>query len=90
MKRFIKGTALCLGLGLAAAVWAAPVNINSADAATLAKSLKGVGAVKAQAIVAYRKKHGAFESVDDLLLVDGIGSATLKENRSDIRLQSQE
>lgn len=88
MQRLLKGAALALGLGLASSVWAAPVNINSADAATLAASLSGVGKAKAAAIVAYRKKHGPFKKADDLLLVNGIGPATLKDNRAEIRLKS--
>jgi competence protein ComEA len=35
---------------LPVAAWAGPVNVNSADAATLARELDGIGPVKAQAI----------------------------------------
>lgn len=49
-----------------------PVDINHADATQLS-TLKGVGAKKAAAIVAYRQAHGAFASVDDLSKVKGIG-----------------
>ena len=41
----------------------------------------GIGATKAQAIVAYREEHGNFASVDELLEVKGIGEATLEKNR---------
>lgn len=57
------------------------VNLNSADAATLQRELVGIGAGKAQAIVAYRAEHGDFASVDELLEVKGIGEATLEKNR---------
>ncbi|ARS48521.1 helix-hairpin-helix domain-containing protein [Pseudomonas sp. GD04158] len=57
------------------------VNLNTADAATLQKELAGIGATKAQAIVAYREEHGNFASVDELLEVKGIGPATLEKNR---------
>tara|TARA_R110000868_G_scaffold48354_2_gene157112 strand:- start:5899 stop:6222 length:324 start_codon:yes stop_codon:yes gene_type:complete len=57
------------------------VNLNTADAATLQRELLGIGAVKAQAIVAYRDEHGDFASVDELLEVKGIGEATLEKNR---------
>ena len=40
------------------AAWAGPVNINTADAATLAQELTGIGDARAQAIVAYREKNG--------------------------------
>lgn len=60
----------------------AAVNINTADAATLAEKLNGVGMKKAQAIVSYREQNGAFKSVDDIVNVSGIGQATLEKNRS--------
>lgn len=60
---------------------AAVVNLNTADAATLQRELAGIGATKAQAIVAYREEHGNFASVDELLEVKGIGEATLAKNR---------
>ncbi|SHM99924.1 ComEA family DNA-binding protein [Phytopseudomonas punonensis] len=59
-----------------------PINLNTADAETLQRELSGVGAVKAQAIVAYRDTHGEFASVDELLEVKGIGEALLERNRS--------
>lgn len=59
----------------------AAVNLNTADAATLQRELVGIGATKAQAIVAYREEHGNFASVDELLEVKGIGEATLEKNR---------
>ena len=58
-----------------------PVNINRADAATLAQAIAGVGVARAEAIVQYRKKHGPFESIEDLTLVRGIGDRTVEENR---------
>ena len=70
------------GLGLAGT----PVNVNKADAVTLAKSLDGIGPTKAQAIVAWRDAHGPFKSVDDLSQVKGFGPATLERNRTAILL----
>lgn len=58
-----------------------PLNINTADAATLAGSLKGIGQKKAEAIVAYRDEHGPFKSVDELVNVKGIGARTLEQLR---------
>lgn len=57
------------------------VNINTADAATLADGLKGVGLKKAEAIVAYRNEHGPFKSVDELVNVKGIGEKSLEKLR---------
>jgi competence protein ComEA len=62
------------------------INLNTADAATLQRELLGIGAVKAQAIVAYRDEHGEFASVDELLEVKGIGEATLEKNRGKLSI----
>ena len=86
--RHVSLWALVLGLGmlmLGAVVWSGPVNINTADAATLSRELKGIGAKRAQAIVDYRTKNGPFRSVDELALVKGIGPAAIAKNRDLIR-----
>lgn len=69
-------------------VWADPVNINSADAATIARELKGVGPAKAEAIVQYRQQHGPFRSADELALVKGIGPKFIEKNRAQIRIDA--
>ena len=68
----------------ASGAWAGPVDINTADAATIAKELQGIGLSKAQAIVAYREKNGAFKSAEDLRKIKGIGARTLERNRPNI------
>ena len=70
-----------------AGAFAGPVNLNSADATTLAKELDGIGPAKAQAIVEYRQKNGPFRSAEDLLKVEGIGQKVLDQNRGNIRLE---
>lgn len=76
-----------LALALAAPAFAATaVDINHADAKTLANSLDGVGQAKAEAIVAWRKTHGPFHSADDLTRVKGIGKSLVARNRSAIQL----
>jgi competence protein ComEA len=65
---------------------AAPVDVNTADAETISKSLKGVGMSKAEAIIEYRKKHGPFKNADELTLVKGIGERTVDLNRADIKV----
>ena len=65
---------------------AGPVDINTADASTLAKELKGIGPARAEAIVAHRKQNGPFKSADDLALVKGIAQKVIDENRPDIRI----
>lgn len=62
------------------------VNINTATAAEIQKALVGIGAKKAEAVVQYREKHGAFSAVEQLLEVQGIGKATLEKNRDRIAL----
>ncbi len=57
------------------------VNINRADAATLAAYLKGVGVNKAKDIVAYRNNNGKFKSIEDIKNVPGVGDETFKDNK---------
>jgi competence protein ComEA len=66
--------------------FASPVNINTADAQTIADSLGGIGIKKAQAIVDYRDKNGVFKTIDDLARVSGIGAKTIEKNKADILL----
>lgn len=65
----------------------AQVNINSASAEEIAEVLVGIGAAKAEAIVAYREQNGGFKSVEELTEVKGIGEATLTKNKDRIVLQ---
>lgn len=66
------------------------VNINTADAETLALALDGVGMSKARDIVAHREQNGAFKTVDDLQNVRGIGKATLERNRERILVETSD
>lgn len=81
------GAISLLGLPPAAAQ-SAPrvVNINTADAATLARELTGVGETRAAAIVAYRSKNGPFRSIEELTLVKGIGPRVIEQNRAILRV----
>ena len=81
MKR-TAAIALILALaGPLAALAGQTVDINSADAETLAKVIDGIGVAKAQAIIDYRQAHGPFQSVDGLAAVKGIGERTVERNR---------
>ncbi len=60
------------------------VNVNTADAQTLARVLHNVGPAKAEAIVEYRKANGPFKSAEQLALVKGIGLKTVERNRDRI------
>ncbi len=61
------------------------VNVNTADRARL-MTLPGIGEVKADAIIEYRRTHGAFHAVEELLQVSGIGEAVLARIRDRIRI----
>lgn len=63
------------------------VNVNSADARTIANVLQGVGLSRAAAIVAYREEHGAFKQVNELGNVKGVGDRTLELNATRIVLK---
>lgn len=80
--------AIGLTLCLAQVALAAPdtVNVNTADAETLAAVLDGVGLARAQAIVEYRQAHGSFSDIYDLANVKGIGDRTVELNETRIRL----
>lgn len=56
------------------------VPLNTADQAAL-ETVPGIGPVTATSILTYRERVGAFESIDQLLEVDGIGPATLAQIR---------
>lgn len=61
------------------------VDVNRADAAELQR-LRGIGPALARRIIAYRDSAGPFRSVDDLVAVPGIGPATLKRIRANVRV----
>lgn len=65
-------------------VFAAPVNINTADAKAISDALSGIGPKKAEAIVKYRTEKGLFKTLDDLLNVPGIGEKIVEVNKKDI------
>ena len=71
-------------LTISSVTLAAPVNINTADAAEIAAALNGVGLSKAQAIVDYREAYGQFSQANEIVFVRGIGESTYENNKSDI------
>ncbi len=70
--------------GFAAAETSEVVNINTADAETIARVLNGVGLKKAEAIVQHRETHGRFDSAADLTVVKGIGESIVRKNADKI------
>lgn len=83
MRAFFVAAVLSTALVVLAAE---PVNINTADAQTLA-TLEGIGEKRAEAIIEYRSKHGPFTSIEDLVKVKGIGVKTLEKNRDNMAVQ---
>ncbi|MDP3323092.1 MAG: helix-hairpin-helix domain-containing protein [Hydrogenophaga sp.] len=79
MKKLLLVWCCCI-----ANAWAAPVNINTDDAAAIAAALDNVGLKKAEAIVKYRQAHGPFKSPDELEKVAGIGAKTLLKIKADV------
>lgn len=56
------------------------LNLNQADAQAL-QALPGIGEVLAARILEYREQNGDFQSVEELMAVDGLGSAALSRLR---------
>ena len=65
-----------------------PININKADAKTLAK-LKRIGKKKAEEIVAYREQHGKFKSIEDLKAIKGISEKIIAANKENMTLKER-
>jgi competence ComEA-like helix-hairpin-helix protein len=92
-SRALRGLLACLVLGVAflaggahaAPEAKAPLELNQATAEQL-ESLPGIGAVKAEAIVAERASRGGFASVDELESVRGIGPALVEKLRPHLRV----
>jgi comEA protein len=61
------------------------VNVNTATPDQL-EQLPGVGAVRAQAIVRFRKEHGGIKSLDELMQIRGIGEALFRTLRPHLTL----
>ena len=57
-----------------------PLDLNRATAQELT-TLPGIGEVLAQRIVDYREAHGSFQSVEELIAVEGIGEGKLEKLR---------
>jgi len=85
MKKLFLILIIFFGLNLAAS---AGVDINTANQTEL-ESVKGLGPVKAKAIIEYREKHGMFRSVGDLVNVRGIGTGTLKQLGDQVNVKEE-
>ena len=59
------------------------ININIADEAQLT-TLTGIGATRAQAIIAYREENGPFAAIEDIMNVQGIKEGTFAKIKDEI------
>jgi competence protein ComEA len=84
VKRLFLSLLVSTAMLLSLQVNAGPVDINTADAATLAGAINGVGEKRAATIVAYRDEHGPFARIEDLSNVKGIGLGTIEKNRQNL------
>ena len=64
------------------------ININTADKDEL-MCLPGIGESKADGILEYRRKNGAFQSEDELKAVNGIGDGMLDKIRNYITVKDE-
>ncbi len=89
MKNVIRLFTLTLFLMFSTLASAAVVNINTADAQTMAENILGVGIKRAQAIINFREEHGPFKSVDELTQIKGIGLKLVEKNRANLRVDEK-
>ena len=63
------------------------IDINTASASAIDKTLVFVGSRAAQNIVEHRSQYGQFQSLDDLAKVKGVSKKLVRYNRNRIRFQ---
>ena len=64
------------------------ININTAGVEEFV-TLNGIGEVKAREIVAYREQHGAFERIEQIQDVKGIGESTFNKIKDRITVGTE-
>ncbi len=84
MKKTLYSLLTALFLFSATIANAELVNINNADAETIAFHLKGIGEARANAIVAFREQNGLFRSIEEIQNVPGIGDKTFDNIKADL------
>ena len=63
------------------------IEVNSATVEQL-QEVPGIGQTLAERIIEFRKEHGPFERVEDLLNVQGIGERTLERMRPYLEVET--
>mgnify|MGYP003778165219 CR=1 FL=1 len=89
MKNAIRLFTLSLFFLFSPLALAEVVNINTADAQTLADNIIGVGMKRAQEIINFREEHGPFKSVDELTQIKGIGLKLVEQNRDNLKVSEK-
>lgn len=84
--KLLKTLFIVAALSVSSLAFAGKVNINTADADTIASEIHGIGKARAQAIVEYRKANGKFSRIEDLARVKGVGAKTIEKNRDKLSL----
>ena len=72
-------------LALSLSMMLSSVDINNATVKELT-TLRGIGKLKAQAIVKYREKIKCFKSIKELQKIRGIGKKILEKNIDNIKI----
>ena len=83
----MKRLSLALALALCSFAATAAVNLNTATKEDLV-ALPGIGPSKAQAILDYRNKNGAFKSIEELKDVKGIGAKRYEKIKGELTVVS--
>ena len=84
IPKALSSALLAAALSLSYFANAEPVDLNQADAETLADNIVGVGPVLAEAIVAYRLENGPFVSTEQLLEIPGLDPKLLEKNEKSL------
>ena len=84
IPKALSSALLAAALSLSYFANAEPVDLNQADAETLAENIVGVGPVLAEAIVTYRLENGPFVSTEQLLEIPGLGLKLLEKNEKSL------
>ena len=79
--QILRKLAVLILLSLPVTLFAAEeVDINTADKEAL-MTLSGVGESFAEKIINYREQNGAFETVQELTQISGIGQSLIEKNK---------
>ena len=61
------------------------ININTAGKDELME-LTGIGEAKAESILRYREEHGGFQSIEELMQIEGIKEGVFNKIKDDITI----